>query len=163
MARVEDVSNCLNVTAPPLLPRSLTRVRVASLLRSLQSTRGLPQLSQPQSSHHTLPSILYSSGLPCFTSGVPDGLFHLFPELLSSPFLGLFVCLLLPASASALPRAFLGPRGFYSCSSVSECWQGGDHSRQAGPRCPKILLPALGPLGAEPLVGVGWAGALCPA
>lgn len=55
-----------------------------------------------------------------------------------------------PPSASVLfPKAFLGPHGFYSCSLVKQCWQGGatagrqSHGGRRGLGRLKILLPAL--------------------
>lgn len=80
--------------------------------------------------------IFFSFGLPCFTSGFPDGLFCLFPELPSSPISYSSP----PTTALFLQLQFfplktsLGHTGFVAAHLFKQCWQGGGHSRQAGPR-----------------------------
>lgn len=97
------------------------------ILLSLQNIYNCPLLlfsfSIPLLTLLCLLSIIFLFfGLPCFTSGFPDGLFYPFPEFHSSPISYSLSSLTLPTLFLQLQffplKISLGHTGFYSCSSV---------------------------------------------
>lgn len=143
-SETENINECgwlkvkavvLNSLLPPFPSWSLfifnfffSGIVCSHILLSLQNIYNCPLLllfsfSIPLLTLLCLLSIIFLFfGLPCFTSGFPDGLFYPFPEFHSSPISYSLSSLTLPTLFLQLQffplKISLGHTGFYSCSSV---------------------------------------------